>query len=142
MHMNDFLRILSVLTIFVFLVSCECEDCKENGNYKVKVTINYINETAGNVLSFEGCNKDISSGNTLTFLVEETVGSKPNINNFPVSIFTNCNMMYEDGSGLKCEDGINSIQNYEDRKEVEPLVFEFTFRFTEERKNKAEPCNL
>lgn len=129
------------MMVFIFVVSCGCDDCTGNGNYKIKATINYVNETSGDVLSLEGCNRNITPGNTLSFTVEETLGSKPNIDDFPVSIFTNCNMMYKNGNDLKCEYGINLIDNYEDRKEVSPLVFEFTFRFTEERKNIAELCN-
>ena len=41
-----------------------------------------------------------------------------------------------------CEKGIRDIKKYENRKEVNPLVFEFTFRFTEEKRKNSEPCNL
>lgn len=138
--MNKLIIIFKVIIVYIVAVSCECNDCEGDGNYKIKATISYINDTSEDVVSLEGCNKNISPGQTLTFTVEETLGSKPNLNNFPVSIFTNCNMMYKVANNLKCEKGINSIENYE-RNEVSPLVYKFIFRFTEEKKSKAEICN-
>lgn len=104
--MNKLLRILGLVIIFIFN-SCECDDCKGNGIYKTKVTVKFINETSENILSLDGCNRNIEPGNTKTFIIEETLGQKPNIDNFPVSIFTNCIMKYQAGSDLKCEEGIN-----------------------------------
>jgi hypothetical protein len=36
---------------------------------------------------------------------------------------------------------LNRIENYEKRKETGDLVFGFTFRFTDEKRVRAEPCN-
>lgn len=125
--------------ILISLFSCNPQDIGD-GNHKVQATIIYINQTSDSIISEEGCQRDIALNDTLRIEINERLGVKPNINNFPVSIFF-CSMMYKDGNMLKCENKVEDIENYEDRKEISPLVFEFTFRFTEERKANAEPCN-
>ena len=40
-----------------------------------------------------------------------------------------------------CEEKIRGLEFYENPKEIAPLVFEFTFRFTEEKKAEAKACN-
>ena len=47
---------------------------------------------------------------------------------------------YVDNS--KCEVGLRDIENYEDLKDVSDLNFELTFRFTDEKMENAEPCNI
>lgn len=110
-----------------------------------QATINFINETSDSIKSTEGCDLDIDSGSSLTFEVKNNLGGKPNIDNFPVSIFSNCSMMYKDGNIFRCEKGIEDIKSYENRLQLaskeDTLVFEFTFRFTELKKANAEPCN-
>ena len=49
-------------------------------------------------------------------------------------------MGYKDGDMFLCERGIEDISNYDNRKEIDASVFEFTFRFTEEKKAMAEEC--
>ena len=128
----------SIISLFK---GCDCEDCGgKDGNYQTKATIKFINETSNLVVSEVGCERDVEPNGILIFEFDERLGTKPDINNFPVSVFY-CEMMYKDGDILKCESGVENIENYEDRKEVSPLVFEFTFRFTDEKKAIAEPCN-
>ncbi len=109
--------------------------------YKTEATIYLINSTSDTILSEEGCNRNIYPGDTLV-LQEMNNGEssvRPNINNYHPFSKGYCDLFY-DKSPEKCEIGIRRIENYEDRKEISPLVFEFTFRFTEEKKAKAEPC--
>ncbi len=129
-----------IVLVCLFFNCAECDDCTGDGNYKIKATIKFINETSSNIISI-GCDREIVPGTTFELEIAETLGTKPNINNFPVSIFSNCSMAYTDGTNLKCEDGIRIIENYIDRKEISPLVFEFTFKFTEQRKSLARLCN-
>lgn len=125
----------SIISLFI---GCDCEDCGvKNGNYQTKAIIKFINETSNLVVSEVGCERDVEPNGILIFEFNERLGTKPDVNNFPVSVFY-CEMMYKDGDVFRCERG---IENYEDRKEVSPLVFEYTFRFTEEKKAQAEPCN-
>lgn len=131
--------------IFYFLSlllfsSCDemCQDCVGDGNYPTKATVFYINETSDLVVSYSGETR-ISPGDTLVSDFDSSLGGAVNKNSFPVSVLeiSTTSMYYQEGTSLKCENGIYDIQNYEDRKELEPFVFEFTFRFTEEKKAKA-----
>lgn len=76
------------------------------------------------------------------FVTQEFYGSEksdiPTIENIK-DIRIDCEFFY--GRTHNCERRIRNIENYEDRKEISPLVFEFTFRFTEEKKANAESCN-
>lgn len=139
--MNKIKSILGLTIVLYLFGSCgECADCEGNGNYKIKATINYVNETSSNIKAIE-CDRVIAPGATFKLEIEDVLGVKPNIDNFPVSIFPDCRMVYTDTNNLKCEDGIGNIANYIDRKEISPLVFEFTFKFTEEKKLVANLCN-
>lgn len=139
--MNKIVSILGLTIVFYLFGACgECEDCTGNGNYKIKATIIYVNETSSNIKAIE-CDRVIAPGATFKLEIEDVLGVKPNVDNFPVSIFPDCRMAYTDGTNLKCEDGIRNIENYIDRKEISPLVFEFTFKFTEQRKSLARLCN-
>ena len=135
----------NIFYLFALLLfsSCEevCQDCVGDGNYPTKATIFYINETDDSIISESVCDRDIAAGDTLIITFDEVLGIKPTIDSFPTSVFYCSKMQYQDGQELTCEENINDIQFYEDRKEVEPLVFEFTFRFTEEKKNQSEACD-
>lgn len=136
--MNKILPCL--LLIFFFTSFCKPED-NEFGNYQIQATIYFLNETSDSIKSLEGCQRDIAAGQTLTLNLNDIVlGEKPGVDDFPVSVFSNCVMMYKDGNTLKCEYGIENIENYENRREIKPMVFEFTFRFTEAKKADAEAC--
>jgi len=138
----DFLKHMNKkkFLVLIFIFSCNPPEDIGDGNHSVQATIIFINQTSDSIISEEGCQRNIALNDSLKIEINERLGVKPNINNFPVSIFF-CSMMYKDGDILKCENKVEDIENYEDRKEVTPLVFEFTFRFTEERKAAAEPCN-
>ena len=139
--MNKIVTIVGLTMVFYLFGSCgEFSDCTGNGNFKIKATINYVNETSSNIKAIE-CDRVIAPGATFKLEIEDVLGVKPNINNFPVSIFPDCRMAYTDTNNLKCEDGIRNIANYINRKEISPLVFEFTFKFTEQKKSLANICN-
>ena len=88
--MNKILTSVVLIVFICLFFNCvDCNDCTGNGNYKTKVTIIFINETSSNIKSI-GCDREIAPGNTFKLEIEETLGTKPNIDNFPVSIFTNC----------------------------------------------------
>lgn len=136
-------KIIFYFLSFLLFSSCEevCQDCVGDGNYPTKATVFYINETDDWIISEAVCDRDIAAGDTLIITFDDVLGVKPMLDSFPTSVFYCSKMQYQKGKVLTCEEGINDIQFYEDRKEVEPLVFEFTFRFTEEKKNQSEACN-
>ena len=136
-------RIIELIGLIFLLaeISCDCQGCKGDGHFTVKATVYYINETADSILLVQGCYTDIAPNDSLVFLIDEAIGNIPNVDDFPIGAFTIiCPMGYKEGDKFLCERGIEDISNYENRKEVEDLVFEFTFRFTEERKAVAEEC--
>jgi len=147
--MNNLKTTSIFIVFFNFLISCNllCDDCGGgNGNYPIQATIYFINETSNKIKSTEGCKRDINPNETISFTIKDFLGGKTNVNNFPVSIFNNCSTAYKDGDILKCEYGISNIVNYENKRELEKkgdtLVFEFTFRFTNEKMSRATPCEL
>ncbi|NME68697.1 hypothetical protein [Flammeovirga aprica] len=127
--------------LLLLFSSCKegCQDCVGDGNYPTKAIVFYINDTDDWIISESVCDRDIAAGDTLIITFDDVLGVKPSVDAFPTSVFYCSKMQYKEG--LTCEDGINNIQFYEDRKEVEPLVFEFTFRFTEEKKMQSEVCD-
>lgn len=148
---NKFLELMnSSNTILLILFSsliigCECEDCTGNGNYPIKATIYFFNQSNDSIIS-AGCNRDLAVNETYKQVIRTSLGIKVNdVEEFPVSIFTNCSMKYKIADGFKCEQEIYNINSYENKKQLESikdtLVFELTFRFTEERKSMAKDCN-
>ena len=130
-----------MIPLLIFCMSCG-ED-GHGGGRALKATYFFINETDEAVLSdSDGYADDIMPNDTLVVVIEEETFShkKPNKDNF--GIFVSWSFIYKDGDNMLCDSEklIWDISNYEDRKEVDNLVFEFTFRFTEERKAQAKPC--
>jgi hypothetical protein len=137
--MNKVTLYFACFTVALFSLSCDCNDC-DSRLYTTSATIYLINETSEVVKSGSAFNYVIQPGDTLvhkeSFRTEHS--SKPTTQTyqpFPTSY------LFFYGDGTKCEFGLRDIENYEKIKEVVPLVFELTFRFTEERKAKAELCN-
>jgi hypothetical protein len=138
--MNNLRLLLPILFVVFVINSCCTEDCGGgNGNYNFKATVYFINETSYYIKSI-GCDRNIEPNKTFVFEIDGTLGSKATADNFPASVFSNCSMAYQEGANLKCENGIRNIENYENRKEVAPSEFEFTFRFTEGKKAVASLC--
>ena len=88
----------------------------------------------------EGNNVEITGGRN---------ASEPNTDNFNIILPTSCHIFYKNANQCdygRDEDGIVArtrffrIENYENRKEISPLNFEFTYRFTEEVKAEAGEC--
>ena len=127
--------------IIMLLSSCSCDDC-DLRLYPTKATFYYINQTTEPIWSEEGCGFYINSMDTLVYEEDEVfeVTTKPGVDAYPLRFSTNNCIMTYDEAGTRCEYGIKDITNYENRKEVEDLVFEFTFRFTEERFQNAVEC--
>lgn len=131
---------ISFLTV-LFATACSKEVDYE---WKTISEITFINETTSTII-IKGNNCDslmILPGDTLVYQnIQYHPGSslndKPSINNF--EIFIPCDFFFDNTE--KCEIMVQDIENYENVKEVESLVFELTFRFTEEKKAKAENCN-
>jgi len=144
--MNKIRTFITLVIIVSLIISCNCEDCGgEDGNYPIKATISFINETS-DIVKSSGCKKDLEPNEMHKLVIREVLGTKiNNINEFPVSIFTNCTMKYQNGNNFKCEQKIYDIKNYENKKQLESikdtLVFELTFKFTEEKKMEAEDCS-
>ena len=110
--------------------------------YTTSATIYLINETNVVVKSDDILGYIIQPGDTLihTESLTSEYSEKPNINNYDPFATNNSLFIYGDNS--KCEYRLTRIENYENRKEISSLEFQFTFRFTEEKRENAEPCNL
>lgn len=138
-HMNKVTLYFACFTVATFFLSCDCNDC-DSRLYTTSATIYLINETSEVVKSGSAFNYVIQPGDTLVHKESFTTqySNKPTAKTYePFPTF----YLFYYGDGTKCEIGLTDIENYENVKEVESLVFELTFRFTEERKANAETCN-
>ena len=119
-----------------------CGQTLTETQYTTSATIFLINNTSVVIKSDTILGYVIQPGDTL--IHRESYASeynnKPSINNY--SPFATNNSLFIYGDNSECELGLNTIENYENRKETSPLEFEFTFRFTEEKKANSSPCNL
>ena len=137
--MNKVKLFMLVTAIAGLLTGCCGEDC-DLKPCQIFVTVYLVNETSGVVKSYARTfNYEIQPSQTVVHKEEYTgdCSEKPTAETFP-PFSTDYLFLY---SRSKCESGLLNIENYENRKEVSPLVFEYTFRFTEERKAKAETCH-
>ena len=140
-RMNKVKLFILVTAIAGLLTSC-CGTGGCDTLYKTSATIYLVNETSGIVKSSRTFRYEIQPGQTLVHKESYTVEStkKPTAETYiPFAATTSFDaLFFYDKS--KCEKGLRDRENYENRKEVSPLVFELTFRFTEEKKAKAETC--
>ncbi len=129
------------LAIILFLVSLSCNE-QEEMRYTTSATIFLINETSVVVRSDNILGYVIQPGETIVHKETYTTEyiNKPSIDNY--NPFSKSNSLFVYGNNSQCEYGLNKIENYENKKEIAPLEFEFTFRFTENKRENAEPCNL
>ncbi len=146
-------RIISVLLLGLSLyIVFGCREVQYDilASYRVF----YINETTDTICVVEyptiSSNSDTSQilpNNTLILEASNVrLSTPPNINNFPIGMlsyyvfYKNANQCdygtYENGGRAR----FLHIENYEDRKEISPLNFEFTYQFTEEVKAEAGEC--
>ena len=111
--------------------------------YTTSATIYLINETDVIVRSSESFGYEIQPGDTLIHTESYTsiYKNRPSIDNYnpfpPASI-----LFIYGNNNSQCEYGLRRIENYENRSEISPLEFEFTFRFTEEKRANSTPCGL
>ena len=135
--MNN-IKTLVLGMLLAFLSSC----VQTETQYTTSATIFLINNTSVVIKSDTILGYVIQPGDTL--IHRESYASeynnKPSINNY--SPFATNNSLFIYGNNSECELGLDTIENYENRKETSPLEFEFTFRFTEEKKANSSPCNL
>ena len=134
--------ILIICCACLCLTSCNsCQGC-DLRRYPIKATFYYVNQTSESIWSEEGCGFYINPADTLIYVEDEIfeLQLRPSVDIYPLRFSTNNCIMTYDEEGKLCEYGIKDILNYENRKEVEDLIFEFTFRFTEEKKAVAEEC--
>lgn len=134
--MNSIFKLIIVISLCI----SGCGKSTDHRLYTTKATIFLVNETNVVVKSDSPFDYVIQPGETLVHseTYSNEYSNKPTEDSyqpFPHSY------LFFYGDGTNCEIGLTDIENYENRKEVEPLVFELTFRFTEERKANAEPCN-
>ncbi|QDH79262.1 hypothetical protein FKX85_09545 [Echinicola soli] len=131
---------------WLILLAC-ITNCNGISDYDWKTTtkITFINETS-EIISVVGggdCKEsDILPNSTQQYVHKQLQSGnskrdKPNLNN--LSVFIPCSFFYGDTG--KCETDVNTVEEWEDLKQTGELEFEFTFRFTEEKKEKAEECN-
>ena len=140
--MNKVKLFMLVTAIAGMLTGCCGEDCNSK-LYKTSATIYLVNETSGVVKSSRTFHYEIQPGQTLVHKESYTVEStkKPTTETYiPFAATTSFDALFFYDK-FKCETGLLNTKNYENRKEVSPLVFEVTFKFTEERKRKAINCN-
>ena len=114
--------------------------------YKTHATIYLVNETSETIKSDDTLGYTIQPGKTIIHTESnELDGDRPSINNFFLSFQYNNNKFIYGEQESKCETRIYNIYSYENRKELmqdgDIQVFEFTFRFTEKKKDEAEICN-
>ena len=135
-HMNNYLIIIA---IFIF------SGCTDNDDFdwKYSTEVRFINETNYIIRTTDiSCEvpdipaNDIIVYEHVQFHSGTNKSDKPNLDN--IELFVPCNFFY--GDSFKCEEGINNIENQENREQTGELAFKFTFRFTEERFQKAEEC--
>ena len=132
---------IQLLAIFILLVCSSCFT-EIDRQFSTKATIFLINETTTIVKSDEMLGYIIQPGDTLIHKETDTIdGDRPSINQYFLSFLENRNTFMYDEDKSRCEEKIYGLEFYENRKEVAPLEFEFTFRFTEEKKAVAESCN-
>ena len=112
--------------------------------YTTSATMYLINETSVVIKSDDILGYVIQPRDTLIRNETHTneYSEKPDINNYDPFATHAGSRIFMYGDNSQCELGLSNIENYEDRKETSPLEFEFTFRFTEEKKANSSPCNL
>ena len=139
-RMNKVKLFMPVTMIAGLLTGCCWGQGCDSKLYKISATVYLVNETSGVVKSYARTfDYEIQPGQTVVHKEEHTseYSEKPTAETF-TPFGTDYLFLY---SRSKCESGLFDIENYETCKEVSPLVFEYTFRFTEERKAKAETCH-
>jgi hypothetical protein len=135
---------IKFLAIYILLICFSCGTQDKGTVFTTSATIFLINETDVVVKSDDILGYIIQPGDTLirTETLTNDFSEKPNINNYDPLAVVEGSRVFIYGNNSECEFGLTDIKNYEDRKEINPLVFEFTFRFTEEKKANSSPCNL
>ena len=128
--------------ICILAICFSCNKGEEEVRYTTTATILLINETSEVVKSHNSLGYVIQPGETLIHKETYTneYGAKPTVDTyqpFPEYVYP---FIYENNS--KCEKGLRDIKNYENRKEISHLKFEFTFHFTEEKKNNSTSCSF
>jgi hypothetical protein len=110
--------------------------------YTTSAKIYLINETSVVVKSDNILGYIIQPGETLIHTESHTneYRERPSIDNYDPFATNNSLFIYANNS--QCEYGLNRIENYENRIEISEFEFEFTFRFTEEKRENSEPCSL
>ena len=140
----NFLKLMNKVKLFMpvtviaglFTGCCWGQGC-DIRIYDTSATIYLINETSGVVKSSRTFGYEIQPGQTVVHKEEYKNGEfteKPTTENYSPFYSTRYLFFYDES---KCETGLLNTKNYEKRKEISSLVFECTFRFTEERKGKA-----
>ena len=140
--MNNSIKFL-IIGILTFLNSCCCEITERL--YTTSATIYLINETNVIVESGTGLGYVIHPGDTVIHneTYTDTYGEIPTINNYQPFQGRYHTLVYRESDGeKKCEIGLRDLENYENRKEIEPFVYELTFKFTEEKRAEANLCKF
>ena len=130
------------LAICIFTMCFSCNKGEEETRYTTSATIRLVNETSVVIKSDDILGYVIQPGETLIHTESHTneCEEKPTIDTYDPFATNNTLFIYGDNS--RCELGLNKIENYENRKGISSLKFEFTFRFTEEKQAQASPCNI
>lgn len=131
-------QLILIICTLITCINCEKQEGKI---YNITETIYLINESSQVVISDETLGYVIQPSETIIHKETNSLdGDRPSVDEYFLS-FTRDGNHFKYGNGeLNCEKKIHDINFYENRKEVSDLNFEFTFRFTEERRNNSEPC--
>ncbi len=125
----------------VLLTLCLSCNNREETIYNTNATIYLINESSVIVKSDNELNYTLHPGERIIHKESNSLdGGRPDINEYFLSFLQKKNTFIYNDDNSKCEEGIYNIINYEDRKEISDLNFEFTFRFTDEKMANAKPC--
>lgn len=140
--LRNYLKLMNKFMCFMmlclYMISCNKQ---VETIYETSAKIYLINNSSVLIKSDDVLGYSIQPNDTVIHVESNKLdGDKPHINNYFLSFEKNNNFFRYNNDESKCEKGIYTVKNYENRKETSDLSFEFTFRFTDEKMAKAESC--
>ena len=109
--------------------------------YDATATIYLINESSEVVRSSSRLNYVLNPGDTVIHTENSLMAARPSINEYFLPFTEHRDTFkYETDQGCKYRQLEYDIKNYDNKKEVGDLEFEFTFRFTDEAARDGFPC--
>jgi hypothetical protein len=145
----------AIIFLSLFLQSCDKGEVENFVHLKIK--LNYFNETSTPITIKYGssCGFDEGSSisdeylippdkNLILHITNPTYqGAGPSIDDIDLYLSAGCLIHYMDNLDSKCigiSEGFYDLTNYENRIKKAENSFEFSYRFTEEKKGLASIC--